>query len=414
MAVPDAQEALDSPDEQYAPGLLLPARVAASELGADFNAIRFPLLPGDCWTARDVHFRFGSSFPVPALQRELARLAQMLRAQTGCRVSIFGHTDSTGAESYNKELSGRRAHAIQALLTRDVAAWNKLCDSPLGDDRWDPDAVTQMRSVVGGDGMPRAQLFKAYMDRLCGDLRLGQQDFLAGGADAGGKGDVQGCGEFNPALVFSADDAAAYQQDHEGRDRANAPNRRVLVLLFPAGPPIETAHWPCPRVSEGTQGCRKRFWSDAAKRLANGAQQRLYRNSHDTFACRFYDRLTRLTDCEGRMPKGLHQYFAWIPPALHDGAILTMREPDKDPVLKTPVSAAPVDGNGYSVFDLGNLDLSKQYLIELRVDGHRISMGTLTDLTGLSPLDDPPQDKTAGQVARIAGEQISPHHQSES
>src|ERR1039457_384971 len=66
-------------------------------------------------------------------------------------------------------------------------------------------AVTefQQQNGLAADGIAgpitRKKLFQAYMDLLCGpDFRLDKhKDFLARGVDSSGKGDYQGCGDFN-------------------------------------------------------------------------------------------------------------------------------------------------------------------------------------------------------------------------
>ena len=141
------------------------------------------------------------------------------------------------------------------------------------------------------------------MEELCGpELKLEKQDFLAHGDDAGGKGDFQGCSEFNPVLIFSQKDQTEFERDKDktARDEANASNRRVVVLIFRKGSRVDPSKWPCPRVNEGVAGCRKRFWSDGeqrrSKRLADNPRK--FEETLDTFACRFYQRLTSDSPCE--------------------------------------------------------------------------------------------------------------------
>jgi hypothetical protein len=84
-------------------------------------------------------------------------------------------------------------------------------------------------------GTADSELFKAYMQKLYpAGLNLTKQDFLAQGADPGGKGDYQGCSEFNPVLIFSAqkNEKLESQKDKTARNDANARNRRVIILLF--------------------------------------------------------------------------------------------------------------------------------------------------------------------------------------
>lgn len=124
-------------------------------------------------------------------------------------------------------------------------------------------------------------------------------NFLAKGADPDGKGDYQGCSEFNPVLMFSAAENAALQSNKTERNKENAPNRRVLALLFRPGTVVPPAKWPCPKWNEGIAGCQKRLFADAATRRQFQAKRRTVDVDKDTFACRFYERLLQTSPCEG-------------------------------------------------------------------------------------------------------------------
>jgi outer membrane protein OmpA-like peptidoglycan-associated protein len=78
---------------------------------------------GMVMTLSDVLFDTGRSTLKPGADRDLDRLAQALKDNSSTRVMIEGHTDSVGSDSYNEELSQRRAQAVaDALRTRGVAA----------------------------------------------------------------------------------------------------------------------------------------------------------------------------------------------------------------------------------------------------------------------------------------------------
>jgi hypothetical protein len=148
----------------------------------------------------------------------------------------------------------------------------------------------------------RRALFLAYMDAICVDeegapFHLDKGEFLGGGVDLGGKGDVQGCGEFNPALLLSREELRTLPKPE--RDVENTPNRRVVAFLFRPGARVDALRWPCPRVKEGVAGCRKRLWSDGEARRTPGEERREYKQTRDTFACRFYDRMAKRSPCEG-------------------------------------------------------------------------------------------------------------------
>lgn len=298
------------------------------------NTVRAFLIPVGCWRVDDVRFAFDSSVVHPDVKTEMGLLATLRKAHPGAPLSIFGHADPTGDDSYNKTLSGRRATAIYALLVRDVNLWESLYSNPLGGDNWGIKSIQMMLNEVTGtaleiDGIPgsetrgaieqyqkskgaspsgtadkstRAKLFADYMDAVCVDAagqkyQLQKSEFLAKGADAGGKGDYQGCGEFNPFVVFSKDETKKFASDHATRDSENAPNRRVMALLFKPGTVVSPGRWPCPTVKDGIGGCKARFWSDGEKRRNPQDDRRTFDDTKDTYGCRFYHRLFVLSPC---------------------------------------------------------------------------------------------------------------------
>jgi len=173
------------------------------------------------------------------------------------------------------------------------------------------DAVRQFQaevdlSPVDGIAGPntRAKLFAKYMDYLCPRI-WAKTDFLGRGGDAGGKGDYQGCGEYNPYLVFSqAEEQSFLQPENQStRNADNAINRRVVIYLFRPGTVATPEKWPCPRGTEGTSGCLKRMWSDGQTRRGAQTARREFGETRDTFACRFYHRIALESPCEGVEPK---------------------------------------------------------------------------------------------------------------
>jgi hypothetical protein len=371
-------------------------RLVAPSTAAESNTLRWPLVAVACWRADDVRFNFDSSLVSPELALDLRHLQLLRAAHPESPASIFGHADPVGSDEYNKQLSGRRARAIYGLLVRDAAIWEDLFAHPLGNDRWgvrgletmisglaaDPKssasaAQFQNRfqrpdgSMAEGSAADRTSLFLAYMDLLCGpDLRLDKgKDFLAGGADAGLKGDVQGCSEFNPVLIFSKKDATDFAaKDKESkRNEENAPNRRVLVYLFRRGSRITPSLWPCPRAAEGTAGCRKRFWSDGEHRRSfqETDRRRKFEKTRDTFACRFYHRLAAESPCER---KHGHRFINWVmetdKQVQQERSILIRLDDGKD-VTQISGGLAPPAPTKHLAFDLAALDRGVPYLLEI-------------------------------------------------
>lgn len=294
-----------------------------------FNTARLRLIPVACWRVDDIRFAFDSSFVAadssrePAyipgdIRAELQHLVTLLKDHPGCPLSVFGHADPVGNDDYNKLLSGRRAMAIYALLifNTDPGAAVKMWQFISGRENWGSNQRDNMRALTGLPVTTQdTELMKSYMQKLCpSDLKLTKTDFLAQGADAGGKGDFQGCGEFNPVLLFSKEEQASFDMAGRGdqnkpenqaaiatRNVDNARNRRVMVLLFRKGSRVEPTKWPCPSATEGTAGCRKRFWSNGEARRSIHLQgvERDFTKSGDTFACRFYQRISDRSPCEG-------------------------------------------------------------------------------------------------------------------
>ena len=286
-------------------------RVSPTTVPGGFNTLRVPLAPRATWILDDIRFALDSSFIYPEAAEDFALIAALRHDNPGAPLALFAHADASGEEEYNKKLSGRRAIAVYAVLTRRVDLWEQLYSQPYGNDKWgERELDVMIRTVAEGEPTTvsssqnkaaRSILFRDYMDILCRDLAGtsftldASADFLGGGADKGGKGDYHGCGELNPVLVLSAAEerSLAGDKNKEARATENAPNRRVSGVFFEPGSRVDVAKWPCPRAAEGSAGCHKRQWSDAKTRRAAGATRRTHEVEGDTFACRFYDRLAR-------------------------------------------------------------------------------------------------------------------------
>jgi len=66
--------------------------------------------------AQDILFATDSYAVRPDLQANLRAVAQNINSYPVSVVFVTGHTDSTGSESYNQQLSLRRADAVAAVL----------------------------------------------------------------------------------------------------------------------------------------------------------------------------------------------------------------------------------------------------------------------------------------------------------
>jgi hypothetical protein len=326
--------------------------LVAPATGNEFNAVRATLIPIACWRVDNIRFLFDSAFVNARVSRELRELAGLRELHPGAPLSIFGHADPVGDDEYNKKLSGRRAQAIYGLLIRDVALWEEIFDDPTVTNRRDADGITaSMLDTVGfntlrgdgseehdtepalrkfqtAEGLPvtgkldrgtRRRLIERYMDAICrkGDnsiFKLQKSDFLAQGADPKGKGDFQGCSEFNPVLIFSQKEQTEFAKASDAnaetrrirarRNVANAPNRHVVGFLYRPGTRVDPGRWPCPRATEGPGGCHKRFFSDGESRRTRRLpdERREFSKTRDTFACRFFHIQANSSPCTRAAP----------------------------------------------------------------------------------------------------------------
>jgi outer membrane protein OmpA-like peptidoglycan-associated protein len=95
-----------------------------ARLQAEVDALKAKPTPrGLVLTLGDVLFDTGRAQLNPGAGRKLDQLAQFLNEHKDRRVQIDGFTDSIGTDSYNEELSQRRADSVKsALLVRGVDA----------------------------------------------------------------------------------------------------------------------------------------------------------------------------------------------------------------------------------------------------------------------------------------------------
>lgn len=214
----------------------------------------------ECHEVPGANFDFGRSYVRSTAINQLAAIAEALRNTIDQQAMIFGHTDLSGSEALNKELSERRAKAVFALLTHDSDAWEQLfsgtADGPNWQEKWDLEETQNMLNALGctdDEGAPleetgkrdeptkqaihrfqrgefpdkpleqevqpesdflgkdgRRLLFLAYAKRISRQPIAANRFFPINGSL------FMGCGEFN-ALSLSAKDAAS---------------RRVNVFLF--------------------------------------------------------------------------------------------------------------------------------------------------------------------------------------
>ncbi len=90
----------------------------AARLQAEVDQLKATPTPrGLVMTLGDVLFDTGKAELNPGASRKLDQLSQFLAEHKDRRVQIDGFTDSIGSDSYNEELSRRRADAVKSALT---------------------------------------------------------------------------------------------------------------------------------------------------------------------------------------------------------------------------------------------------------------------------------------------------------
>ncbi len=75
---------------------------------------------------QDILFDIDSTYVRPDLRSDLGKLAANLRKYPNSTVDVFGHTDNTGAASYNQNLSTRRAQAVASVLVNSGVAQSRV------------------------------------------------------------------------------------------------------------------------------------------------------------------------------------------------------------------------------------------------------------------------------------------------
>jgi hypothetical protein len=296
------------------------------------------------------NFEFDSSFIGPQAEKQFTKFATLMQTlqkqdkQTPQRfppISIFGHADPTGGDTYNKPLSGRRARSVYGLLTHNVKIWDELFRIDYHGDRWGMRSIRLMLSISLRKGPPpepsfftgpietpkdpvekkqlekqthdaieayqearglkktgfpneetRALLFSEYMTAICHDAAGNKfeldpvNDFVARNKDKEGhKGDIQGCSDFNPRTLLSKaeeDLLNSVEEFHEARNERYAKDRRVVAFIFKHGTEIDPKAWPCPLATDpSTEPCTRRFWSDEKKRRERGDDERQFGKNMD-------------------------------------------------------------------------------------------------------------------------------------
>jgi outer membrane protein OmpA-like peptidoglycan-associated protein len=66
----------------------------------------------------EVHFDFNKATVKPEYAEVVQKLAETARANNNVKISVVGHTDTVGSNSYNYALGGRRAESVKQMLVQ--------------------------------------------------------------------------------------------------------------------------------------------------------------------------------------------------------------------------------------------------------------------------------------------------------
>jgi outer membrane protein OmpA-like peptidoglycan-associated protein len=109
------------------------AQARAGELERTLEELRAERTDrGIVLTLGDVLFDFDRAELRPGAKQNLDRLVTFLQEHTDREVVIEGHTDAIGAQSYNLDLSRRRAQAVRSFLIENAIAPQRLVAEGFG------------------------------------------------------------------------------------------------------------------------------------------------------------------------------------------------------------------------------------------------------------------------------------------
>ena len=91
----------------------------------------------------DVLFDINSAVLKPGANTEINRVSQVLVQYPQTTIQIAGHTDSTGSEVYNQQLSERRAMSVQNALANQGVASSRMRTIGFGESQPVADNTTE-------------------------------------------------------------------------------------------------------------------------------------------------------------------------------------------------------------------------------------------------------------------------------
>jgi outer membrane protein OmpA-like peptidoglycan-associated protein len=94
-----------------------------------------PAAPRKIETLTGPSFDFNKATLTATGREHVDHAVQVLRAETGLRVTVEGYTDSVGSDAYNMKLSQRRADAVRDYLVSKGIASDRIRTEAFGETR---------------------------------------------------------------------------------------------------------------------------------------------------------------------------------------------------------------------------------------------------------------------------------------
>lgn len=91
----------------------------------------------------EASFDYDKATIKPAFQSTLNDLAGVIQKYDRTKVWVVGHTDSTGSDAYNQQLSERRAAAVGDYLARRGVSWSRMTTEGKGESEPRADNATE-------------------------------------------------------------------------------------------------------------------------------------------------------------------------------------------------------------------------------------------------------------------------------
>ncbi len=106
--------------------------------------------PSPTLTVPGSRFGYNLAYPTPGIAGAVRFAVEALDEAATMKATVFGHTDKTGSDQYNKDLSDRRAAAFLAVLTDDPRLFGEVAQA----EDWDLSIYQSMLRAVGANPGP--------------------------------------------------------------------------------------------------------------------------------------------------------------------------------------------------------------------------------------------------------------------